>query len=140
MGKHTYSNDQITVGWDSETCFHSKVCVNNLASVFNLQKKPWINVDGDSKEAIMKLIDTCPSGALSYKLANQHSIMNQESKPEVSITIASSGPYLIKGNVEVLDAEGNLIETRENFALCRCGNSSNKPFCDGSHKKIDFQG
>ena len=70
MGKHSYSNDEITVEWDSETCIHSAVCVNNLGGVFNLQKKPWVNVDGDTKEAIMELIDTCPSRALSYKLAN----------------------------------------------------------------------
>ena len=53
---------------------------------------------------------------------------------DVTIKLMDNGPYLVSGNVEVLDAEGNKFSTNEQFALCRCGHSKGKPFCDGSHK------
>lgn len=140
MGKHKYSNENITVGWDSQTCIHSGVCVKNLSSVFDLDKKPWVNVDGDTAENIVKLIDTCPSGALSYKLQEDEEakIKTSSKTSSVKISLASNGPYLVKGEIELRDSEGNIIETKVNSALCRCGASSNKPFCDGSHMKTGF--
>lgn len=50
------------------------------------------------------------------------------------------GPYLARGEFELLDQDGNVIETRRGtIALCRCGASRTKPFCDGTHKAIGFQ-
>lgn len=60
---------------------------------------------------------------------------NQKTK----IQIRDNGSILVKGEVELLDAEGNAYETKPAFSLCRCGASKNKPFCDGTHKKIDFE-
>ena len=59
---------------------------------------------------------------------------------EVTITARENGPYLVRGgNVRVLDAEGNEYESRgAAFALCRCGGSTTKPFCDGTHSRIGF--
>ncbi len=53
---------------------------------------------------------------------------------ENKITVTATGPYLIAGTVELVDANGSTIEKKESFALCRCGHSANKPFCDGQHK------
>jgi CDGSH-type Zn-finger protein len=59
---------------------------------------------------------------------------------DVSIRVLKNGPYLVQGQVELLDAEGNAIKVeKETIALCRCGASTNKPFCDGTHSKIGFQ-
>jgi CDGSH iron-sulfur domain-containing protein 3 len=55
------------------------------------------------------------------------------------ITALDNGPYLVKGPVVLLDAEGNEFRVeRATVALCRCGRSANKPFCDGTHSKIGF--
>lgn len=54
---------------------------------------------------------------------------------EVEITVRDHGPYLVSGSFRLLDAEGNAFETKGTVALCRCGRSENKPFCDGSHKQ-----
>lgn len=57
-----------------------------------------------------------------------------------SVTIKKNGPYLVEGDVELFDSEGNRVNVdRATFALCRCGASSNKPFCDGTHSQIGFQ-
>lgn len=54
---------------------------------------------------------------------------------DVNITIRENGPYVIAGPVKVVDAEGNEVEVNDQgFALCRCGASSTKPFCDGTHR------
>jgi CDGSH-type Zn-finger protein len=59
---------------------------------------------------------------------------------DVTITPRDNGPYLVRGPVKLVDAEGNEFTVQgEAIALCRCGNSSNKPFCDGTHRKVDFQ-
>ena len=60
--------------------------------------------------------------------------------PDVTITATSNGPYLVSGPITLLDAEGNTRDLAKNtVALCRCGASTNKPFCDGTHSKIGFQ-
>ena len=138
MGVHKYENDEITVTWDSEVCYHSAVCVDNLKNVFNPDNKPWIDVDAETKEKIMEVIGKCPSGALQYQLANSSEEASKMS--QVKITIIANGPYGVSGLCEMVDAEGKRVETKLNFALCRCGASKNKPFCDGTHKSIGFEG
>jgi CDGSH-type Zn-finger protein len=59
----------------------------------------------------------------------------------VEIKANKNGPYVIMGTATYPDAEGNEQTTPGNaIALCRCGQSSNKPFCDGTHKKVGFEG
>ena len=58
---------------------------------------------------------------------------------EVTIKVNDNGPLRVTGPAALLDGEGNRIETKETFYLCRCGHSGNKPFCDGSHKRVDFE-
>jgi CDGSH iron-sulfur domain-containing protein 3 len=59
---------------------------------------------------------------------------------QTKITALDNGPYLVKGPVLLLDAEGNEFRVeRTTVALCRCGESTTKPFCDGSHSRIGFR-
>lgn len=57
---------------------------------------------------------------------------------DVTIKVMDKGPLRVSGSVTLVDAEGNRFETKENFALCRCGHSQNKPFCDGQHTAAAF--
>jgi CDGSH-type Zn-finger protein len=58
---------------------------------------------------------------------------------DVKIDIIKNGPYIVQGEVEMKDAEGNSYPPQKRMALCRCGASTDKPFCDGTHSKIGFQ-
>lgn len=58
---------------------------------------------------------------------------------ETSINIIKNGPYIVTGPVELKDADGNTYPAEKRMALCRCGASTTKPFCDGTHSKIGFQ-
>lgn len=61
---------------------------------------------------------------------------------EAKITVNPDGSLKVEGGVHLEDHEGNTIETREGkpYFLCRCGQSTRKPFCDGTHNRIDFDG
>lgn len=61
-----YTNGTVTVHWKSEICQHAAKCVSNLPKVFNTAKRPWINMDGAPTEDIVRVVEMCPSGALTY--------------------------------------------------------------------------
>jgi CDGSH-type Zn-finger protein len=56
-----------------------------------------------------------------------------------TIRIRDNGPYVLSGDFELTDPDGNRYPTSGSFELCRCGHSSNKPFCDGTHARIGFE-
>ncbi len=57
-----------------------------------------------------------------------------------TVTARKNGPYLVQGGIKLVDADGNEISTDEDMVfLCRCGESSNKPFCDGTHRQVGFE-
>ncbi len=58
---------------------------------------------------------------------------------EVTIDVIRNGPLIVKGTVKLKDAEGNVYPEQPRMALCRCGASTEKPFCDGTHSKIGFR-
>mgnify|MGYP003327537107 len=57
---------------------------------------------------------------------------------KVQIRLKENGSIRIKGTVEIIDADGNVIAEKSDFSLCRCGQSNDKPFCDGTHKTCGF--
>jgi len=135
-----YSNDEITIWWDPKKCVHSAECVKCLPGVFNPKKSPWINLEGASAEEVMKAIDKCPSGALSYLKKDDLGKFNvreveQEKEPVAEIKAMKNGPFLVKGRCHLIGEDGSVLAEEGPFALCRCGRSKNKPYCDGSHKK-----
>ena len=131
-----YANEanDVTIVWKPELCYHSKNCVNNLPNVFDQAKRPWINANGATSDEIIKVVNMCPSGALSIKDKATTEVSNTK------VNIAANGPYLISGSFKVLDPNGTEIEVQGKAALCRCGASATKPFCDGAHSKIGFEG
>ncbi len=66
--------------------------------------------------------------------------MNKENNPEPAIKVSKNGPYIVTGLERLRNSKGVFIETSPSMALCRCGGSSNKPFCDGTHIKKGFSG
>ena len=64
--------------------------------------------------------------------------MNVEERPKLHVK--PNGSIRVTGKVDFIDSEGKVIDTKENFSLCRCGHSKEKPFCDGSHREAEFKG
>lgn len=135
--KKEYNRSDLTITWEPHKCIHSEKCWRNLPEVFRYKQKPWINPEGASKEAIIRQIDRCPSGALGYIDPEASDDQESTSNQLDMINIVKDGPILIQGEVEITTSGGKTVE--KNPALCRCGSSANKPFCDGSHNKIGFK-
>lgn len=135
-----YSNDDITVVWKPDVCIHSTLCWKGLVSVFNPRNRPWIDLSAAETEAIIAQVEKCPSGALSWYKNNAAEAEPEKVDVETIVEAAPNGPLMVYGNIRVRDAEGNETTKHKVTAFCRCGASGNKPFCDGSHRKIDFKG
>ena len=131
-----YDKGELTVHWEPATCIHSEKCWRGLPEVFKPKEKPWIQVDNATVQSIMDQVDKCPSGALSYTRAGANEKTEKSGTTEVEVS--SGGPYVIKSNVEIVHTDGQREKRSKVTALCRCGASKNKPYCDGSHQKIDF--
>lgn len=136
-----YTNGEITVIWKPGKCIHSKNCFTGLPGVFDPKKRPWINIQGDSTINIINQVNNCPSGALSY-LSNSTNKENVKEPDFQDIVIEAkpNGPLFVYGNIKIKKADGTLSEKNNVTAFCRCGNSKNKPFCDGSHLEAGFKG
>lgn len=134
-----YKNDRIVVKWEPEKCIHSTKCWKGLLPVFDPRRKPWVDLSAAETEEIIAQIDKCPSGALSWKFIHGD---NKESSTsgETIVEAMKNGPLILYGNVQVKNSEGKIEMRNKSTAFCRCGASSNKPYCDGSHVKIGFQG
>jgi len=66
--------------------------------------------------------------------------MSDETNKEIAIEILEDGPLIVKGIKHIKNSKGEMVEVEKVAALCRCGQSDNKPFCDGTHKKAGFSG
>ncbi len=133
-----YSNEDLTVIWKPNTCIHAKKCWKGLIQVFNPQNRPWINMSGASSERIKKQVEACPSGALSYvsKTTDGKASAHTETKVEA----LEDGPLLIYGTLHITNPDGTTEKKNKTTAFCRCGASHNKPYCDGTHVKVEFKG
>jgi uncharacterized Fe-S cluster protein YjdI len=138
MTEKRYTNGELTVVWQPEICIHSKICWHGLPGVFNPKARPWVSVEAATTEQIAAQVDKCPSGALSYFYNETGE--GKASAGESIVEVTANGPLLVYGNLKVKDAAGNETEKHRVTAFCRCGASANKPYCDGSHTKINFQG
>ena len=111
-----YSNGEIIVKWQPGLCIHSTSCVKGLPSVFDVNKKPWINIEGADSDSIIRQVNKCPSGALAIEGKQEKIALKDDS------LVADNKPHLID------------LEENKNYAWCACGRSKNQPWCDGSHK------
>jgi uncharacterized Fe-S cluster protein YjdI len=135
-----YSNGDVTVIWKPHLCIHSGNCVKALPKVYNPKEKPWIKAENATTAELKAQIALCPSGALSYVLEKPQ--QNKEEAKENVLTrieVRKNGPLMVHGVLEV--THGETTDRKERItAFCRCGSSQNKPYCDGTHNKIAFQG
>ena len=105
--------------------------------MFKPDARPWVNVEAASADEIAAAIESCPTGALSYVRTDGAPQEAPESPTKVEPR--PNGPLFVRGDIEVIDAEGNVTRRATRIALCRCGQSSNKPYCDLSHRAVGFK-
>ncbi len=134
--REDFTGKKIVVHDNRAICAHVGKCTDGLPGVWRMGQEPWIDPDGADVEAIISVIEQCPSGALSYTLVDDTAAA--ESVEGCSIEVSKDGPYYVQGPVGLADAPWGEGASKTRYALCRCGASKNKPFCDGSHWNIEF--
>ena len=137
MARRSYETDRIRVHWNSDLCIHSAICLNSLPQVFDVRRRPWVDVTAADADAIARTVERCPSSALTYEWVDGSP--GERSEEATSLVPWPNGPLMVRGRVEVRDAGGELFAQGTRFSLCRCGASQNQPFCDLSHRRIGFR-
>lgn len=136
--KYRYPGEHIDVEWDERLCIHIGECGQSEGELFVGGRQPWCEPDLTSIEFVKEVVERCPSGALTYQVKDGHS--SERAASENTVTVSCNGPYFAKGNLTLVTGSGRKVWQGNNVALCRCGASGNKPFCDGSHKQAGFKG
>ena len=133
---HQYKGKHITVVYDAQRCIHAKECAHGAPAVFQVEAKPWVNPDNAEAKTIAAVIQHCPTGALHY-LAEDPKLA-ERADPSNTLTTTPDGPLFARGNLNLVTENGDPLLSDTRMALCRCGASKNKPFCDNSHFAVAF--
>ena len=132
-----YKGREATVTWEGGLCIHVGECGRAKGDLFVGGRKPWCDPDLSPKDEIREVIGRCPTGALSVEFADGS---ESESAPgENTVQVANNGPLFVHGELDIDGAPDNMPGLRFRAALCRCGASKNKPFCDNSHEDAGFR-
>ena len=91
--------------------------------------------DPEVRERARRLIANCPSGRLGFGPGYE----DLEPQYQPSLATIKDGPLWVRGGIEMEAEDGFVYEALNRKTLCRCGRSSNKPYCDGTHKEVGFE-
>jgi len=134
---HKYASDTITVRYDAKRCIHAAECVRGLPSVFDTTERRWVQPENANADEVAAVVMRCPTGALHFERKDGGAV---EAVPNANVIRARAhGPLYVYGDLCITSPEGNVTLQDTRAALCRCGASQNKPFCDNSHLRIAFQ-
>lgn len=130
----------ITVKCDGSLCMHARFCFNRYSDI---KKMVGDSTDIRVRTQMMGMMERCPSGTYSYSIdvGGKAVDIEPDLPEEISILdeLDASGPLWVSGNIPVERSDGRPLELRNRVTLCRCGQSKNKPFCDGTHHAIKFK-
>jgi len=132
-----YETEHIRVSFDVARCIHAAQCVARLGKVFDPSKRPWVQPEHASPADISETVSHCPTGALHFERLDG----GQPEWPDAvnTVTVEPNGPLYVRGQIQILAADGTMLLEDTRVAFCRCGASKAKPLCDGSHTEAGFR-
>lgn len=133
--KHTYPGNDVDVEWDGRLCIHIGECGRSEGELFVLGRQPWCQPDVASCDDVAEVVERCPTGALTYRRKDGES---EQAPDRNRVIVSNNGPLYLTGELEIEGAPEGMPGVRFRAALCRCGLSKNKPFCDNSHEGAGF--
>ncbi|HEX3650549.1 MAG TPA: CDGSH iron-sulfur domain-containing protein [Pseudonocardiaceae bacterium] len=142
--RDTYDGTTVTVYDNRGLCQHSGFCTDRLNSVFHSGSEPFVTPSGGRMDEIVSAVLACPSGALSFGVAGREAReqVDRSDRP-AQVEVSLDGPYRVTGRIPLTEDDGRPVArpagaATEHYALCRCGQSQNKPFCSGMHWYVNF--
>ncbi|WP_326594825.1 (4Fe-4S)-binding protein [Streptomyces sp. NBC_01803] len=124
-GSKRYEGAGISVSYESRLCLHQAEYIKGLPTVFDVERRPWIDAGAEPANDIAEVVRRCPSGALQYHLSGER---DEEPSLPTQIQRHSDGSLHIRGDLQITTASHVRRETR--VILCGCSLSTNQPFCD----------
>lgn len=137
VARRDYATAEIVVHWDSDLCIHTGRCLRGLPEVFDTHRRPWVTVDAASADEVAATVRLCPTGALRYERLDGA----DPELPEEPTTVEPrpNGPLFVRGRVRIVQPDGSVVDDGPRFALCRCGATTNPPFCNNAHRAIGWR-
>jgi CDGSH-type Zn-finger protein/uncharacterized Fe-S cluster protein YjdI len=132
-----YPGGSADVHWDGRLCIHIGECGRANNELFVGGRKPWCQPDQVSTDEVADVVLRCPTGALTY--SRKDGGPAEAADPENVVVIAYNGPLYLRGDLQIDGAAEDMNGVKFRAALCRCGASKNKPFCDNSHEEAGFK-
>ena len=129
-----YKGKSVEVTYDSAICLHAGECVAGSARAFDPKRSQWVDPNGESPATILTIVARCPTSALRARKLDPD-IETPKLPTTSKVQISRDGPMYIHSP----DIKINGASAGHRMALCRCGASSHKPFCDRSHRTIGFE-
>ena len=131
-----FEGEKVDALWDGRLCIHVSECTRAKGELFKSGRKPWGEPDRGEADYVAEVAERCPSGALYIERKDGGTV----EKPPAANTavIANNGPIYLSGELRIDGAADDMPALRYRAALCRCGDSKNKPFCDNTHEKAGF--
>jgi CDGSH-type Zn-finger protein len=135
---HAGSTD-IVIKRDYSICAEAGFCGNRFA---NIKKLAEDTDESTVRAQVMAMIERCPSGSYSYALEERAEDIETDLPRQVAAATEMTsdgpiqGPLWVTGNVEIERSDDQPMEVRNRVTLCRCGQSKNKPLCDGTHREL----
>lgn len=133
-----YKGDTQTVTWDRRLCIHVGECGRAKGDLFVGGRDPWCDPNVSDQGDIADVVARCPTGALAVRDQDGNAVI-EAAPDENEVLIANDGPLYVSGDLSIDGASDDMHSATRRAALCRCGASKNKPFCDNSHRDIEFQ-
>ncbi|MGB5277875.1 MAG: CDGSH iron-sulfur domain-containing protein [Gammaproteobacteria bacterium] len=133
----TYQGKNIDVLWDSRLCIHIGECGYSAGELFVGGRDPWCSPDLEMDDNVKEIVKRCPSGALTYN--DKKNADNELAAQCNTVRVVYNGPLYIQGELHIENTPQDMPGISYRAALCRCGQSGNKPFCDNSHLKAGFE-
>lgn len=135
--RHSFETGAITVTWSRTRCIHAAACVAGLGRVFRPGEKPWIQLEHAAPDAVADVVTRCPTGALQFERRDDGAAEALPAHNTVRVT--RNGPVHFRGELELRSPAGDVLLRDTRLALCRCGQSANKPLCDNAHVRATFR-
>lgn len=132
-----YEGAALDVFYDKSRCIHAGECGRALRDVFDGRRTPWILPDNAAPDDVVKVIERCPTGALTY--ARKDGGPAERFGARNLVQVVPNGPLHASGEIAIRRSDGGEVPPQARVSLCRCGQSKNKPYCDDSHVAAGFK-
>jgi CDGSH-type Zn-finger protein/truncated hemoglobin YjbI len=144
--RDTYAGQQVTIFDNRGICQHSGFCSDRVPTAFRTGQEPFVAPSGGRMDELVRAVRDCPSGALSLAFDGDEArdLADWHGTRERAVEVTKDGPYRVTGGIRLTGADGADVpraagSSGEHYALCRCGQSQNKPFCSGMHWYVEFR-